>query len=323
MILNDINKYQQKMNLKEKIQYINSFKKCLKDKLIKEFSLFEIDYPLTSNRNFYLQSNPKTKRLISFDTFDRDEYVYFLSDLSIWLKEKINDLELEIRQGFIINNKKINRDNFSYSSLEEEYFTIEFLINEQNIHDEYFFEKISKDIIDAINSTILEIGENIFKNKKIEWKRIKKASYKKISKLYPFKKNVIDDYVKKYGNAIVSDYSCEYIDDRERFNPFKEGDNSLIFLIVNKISKSINSMIKIFVRPDFETLKKNCVVNDIKLIDEEKLRMLYSKRSVNIEINLTNILIYLFDEFSSCESSNSCEVNKIYDLFKQKGIKVM
>lgn len=323
MIINDINKYQQKINLKDKNKYINLFKNTFKEKLMKEFNLLEIDYPLTSNRKFYLQSNPKAKRLISFDTFNREEYIYFLSDLTIWLKEKMYDFDLEVGNGFILNNKKINRDNFEYSSLEEEYFTIEFLVNEQNIYSEFFLQKVSKDIISIINKTIDNIEKKFFVNKNINWKRIRQSSYNKMSKLYPFKKDAIDDYVKKYGNTIVSNFSMQYIDNREQFNPFKENDNSLVFLVVNKVSKSINSLFKIFIRPDFETLKKNCELNDIKLIESDRLKNIYSRRSINIEINLTNIFVYLFEEFSSCESSNSCEMNKIYELFKQKGIKVM
>lgn len=323
MIINDINKYQQKIDIKNKIEYINLFKKLFKEKVISEFSLIDMQYPLTSNRKLYLQSNPKSKRLISFDTFNRDEYIYFLSDLTIWLKEKLIDLDLNLGQGIFLNNKKINRDNFQFSSLEEEYFTIEFLVNDQDIYDENFLQKISKKIIDSINDTIDKMKENIFLAKKINLNRIKKSSYKKISKLYLFKKDALEDFIKKYGNSIISEYSNLYVDNREEFNPFKEDENSLIFLLVNKVSKSINSLFKIFIRPDYDTLEKNCQLNDIKIDEKEKIKLIYSKRSINIEINLSNFFVYLFEEFSSCESSNSCEMKEIYNLFKQKGIKVM
>lgn len=322
MIINDLNKYQQKFKFKDKINYINLFKKKIKNEICNYFSVQEIEVPLLSNRPLYLQSKPKEKRLITFDSYERKGYISFLDDNSIWVKEKLDELEIEIGSGLLSYYKKVNRDFFKFTSIESEMISIELMISDQNANDDFFYDKLINKIIHCINKSIESLGNSFLNKKKMDIKRIKKSSFNRLSKLYLSKKNAIDEFIKKYSEVLIDNISEKYIDEREIFNPFKETNNTKSLYIVNKISKTIACLFNIYTRPDYEVLKNNCEINKIEILDEKKIKKIYSKRSLCIEINFSNLLMYLFNEFSSCESSNTCEEKEIYKFFEQKEIKV-
>lgn len=325
MKINDINKYHQKIGLKEKTIIINKFLNNLDHKLCEQFNLIKLDYPLVFNEDSIFLSKASNERVICFDSYTKENLFFLGGDLSVWLKNKIYDLDCKQNQGVIVFNKKINRDSNSYCSLESNYITIEYVVSEQEILDSKFFDNLLFKIIELIKTSFDEVNPNITKNNMLfKENYIKVAEFHKIRKLFLRKQDIIENFVSKYETVFIKGISELYIDDHNLFNPFREeGESTKEFFFLNKVNKTINSILKIFIRPSYDNLEKQCSLSKLELKNKEFFKRVYEKRTINIEINLNNLYSCAFKEYNNCESSNSCESDEIYRIYNNKKIKVM
>lgn len=326
MKINDINKYHQKIELKEKINLINKFNTIIESKLVDKFNLLKIDYPIAFNENSIFVSKAKNERILTFDSFNRDKLFYYYTDLSIWLKNKLTELNINNNEGLLVFNKKINRDNNVYESLTSNYLTIELRINEQDKNEEKFYEDLFFKILKIIRSSFEEVldKKTLSDCQIFNKNRIKIANFKEVNKKFLSKKDILENYIPKYESVLMNEASLSYIDNHNIFNPFREEDTTTIkFYYLNKINKDICTICSIYTRPDYDTLVKQCELSNFDVSKIEQYKDIYSKRSVCFELNLSNLYSCVFKEFSNCESTNSCESEELYNMYKKKNIKVM
>ncbi len=325
MKINDINKYHQKIDLKTKVRIINGFINSLDKNLCLGLDLIRLDYPLVFNDDSIFVSKAANQRIICFDSYNSDNLFLLGGDLSIWLKNKINDLDFKQNQGILLFNKKINRDINNYCSIESNYVTIEYVVSEQEILDKKFFDNLLFKIIDIVKKSFDEVDKSITsKNLFFKTSFIKIVEFESIKKLFLRKRDIVDSFVPKYETVFIKGISELYIDNHNLFNPFREEWTSTKeFFFLNKTNKTINSIMKFFIRPSYDNLEKQCELSKFELKNKDFFKKIYEKRTINIEINLTNLFSCVFKEYNNCESSNSCELEEIYRIYNNKKIKVM
>ena len=325
MVKNEINRYQQDVKLKDKLKLINNFKINLENELIKKYNLFKIDVPLISEKDSIFISRSKNQRLISFDSFNRDSFFYFNDDFTVWLKNKIVDLEISIKEGLIYSYRKINRDIDNFSSLESNHLAFEYVLSYENTRNESFIKNTFLEIMNLIKDIFKSLDISITKNNSFfEYSRIQFKNYSNLKNKYLSKKNLIENVCIKYQSTYIKGISELYIDDHRIFNPYREDEYSTVeFLYLNKTNKKICSIIKIYIRPIYEKLIEQLQWSKIDLIDEDFFKKIYSNSSINIDINLSNLFSCVFKEYSNSESTNSCETKEVLEALKAKKIKVM
>ena len=325
MIKNEINRYQQDVKLKDKLKIINEFKINLENELIKKYNLFKIDVPLISEKESIFISRSKNQRLISFDSFNRDSFFYFNDDFTVWLKNKIVDLEISIREGLIYSYKKINRDINNFSPLESSHLAFEYILSYENARNESFIKDIFLDLMNLIKDIFKSLDISILKNNSFfDYNRIQFKNYSNLKNKYLSKKNLIENACIKYQSTYIKGISELYIDDHKIFNPYREDEYTTTeFLYLNKTNKKICSIVKIYIRPIYEKLIEQLQWSKIDITDDEFLKKIYSNSSINVDINLSNLYSCVFKEYSNSESTNSCETKEILEVLKAKKIKVM
>lgn len=305
--------YRSLHKLKNKIKYINNFKKNI-------IALIESDFLGTYIDNPYLHKDTSkyiftgTKRKITFDSSDLDGYLQFFNDNMFWMSEKLNQLEIEPNNSLYSLKKFFIRDNnvFDNQPIESEHILVELVVREEDYNKEFIISLSKK--LNLIFSKIINNLSDDFLS--IENKRVfSDCSLTLLSflrKRYPLHK--FDDilssiFTSNQSFILLSDEVNKKINTiKFDFDPIQNNlSNTLYFFSYNKFSISNSLIYKISQRPT-----SKIIINQMEILDfdfnDKKILDNYQKNNIQsylIDINLSTLFSTLFSEFSLSESSHS------------------